>query len=306
MVQILTTNNSKMSPKLIWRNGLLLVSNRKSILLEVFVSQRKVQVTVRRRVNSKLFALVTSTVQKTISWHNLQCTTTIPCIHCYQSRFYDQYQFSISECEQAIKEGASVAYCRGVLPIRLDRLAPDLAMVGLSNKKIEYSSFEIGRMLGEGSFAKVFQAKLGSEELAVKQFHEEAQDFNEFQREVWTMSGLHHANIVRLIGFCTSPLCIVSEFMPEGNLYSYIHSESQPVLGPRLYLRIAMDIAKALRFLHWKLSPPMIHNDLKTPNVLLASTNDTDGVVAKLTDFGLSSQAFQEKRLNQEKGNPRW
>jgi len=178
-------------------------------------------------------------------------------------------------------------------------------MVGLANKKIEYSSIEKGRLIGEGSFAKVYQAKLGDEEVAVKQFHKEAQDFSDFQREVWAMSGLYHANIVRLIGFCTSPLCIVSEFMPAGNLFTYTHYSGLP-LEPRLYLHIAIDIAKALRFLHWKLSPPMIHNDLKTPNVLLASTNDTDDVVAKLTDFGLSSQTFHEKRLNQELGNPRW
>jgi len=177
-------------------------------------------------------------------------------------------------------------------------------MVGLTNKKIDYGDIEKGRVLGQGSFATVYQAKLRDEEVALKQLREEEQDFDEFQQEVWTMSGLHHANIVRLIGFCTSPLCIVSEYMPAGNLYSYIYNHDLP-LQPPLYLRIAMDIAKALRFLH-ELSPPMIHNDLKPPNVLLASTIETDDVVAKLTDFGLSSQAFREKRRDQEQGNPRW
>jgi len=178
-------------------------------------------------------------------------------------------------------------------------------MVALANKKIEYSQLESIRVLGEGSFAKVYYGKLSGEEVALKVFNEDAQDFSDFQREVWAMSGLHHANIVELIGFCNAPLCIISEFMPAGNLYSFIHDYTKP-LSLGFYLRVAIDIAKALRFLHWKLSPPMIHNDLKSPNVLLASTNESDDVVGKLTDFGLSSQAFHEKRLDQEKGNPRW
>jgi serine/threonine protein kinase len=129
---------------------------------------------------------------------------------------------------------------------------------------------------------------------------------------VWTnifhsilLSGLNHANVVELVGFCTVPLCIISEYVPEGNLYELIHDKSKP-LSLALQLRIAMDIAKALRFLHWRLSPPMIHNDLKSPNVLLVSCKEEADVIAKITDFGLSRQTFQDKRTTDEDGNPRW
>jgi serine/threonine protein kinase len=73
---------------------------------------------------------------------------------------------------------------------------------------------------------------------------------------------------VRLIGFTNSPLCIVSEFITEGNLYDLIHMKEKDLSLP-FVLRIALDIAKALRFIHCKLSHPIIHNDLKSPNVLL-------------------------------------
>jgi len=42
--------------------------------------------------------------------------------------------------------------------------------------------------------------------------------FDQFRKEVWIMSGLHHPNVVSLKGFCLHPYCIVMEYMPDGNL----------------------------------------------------------------------------------------
>ena len=111
------------------------------------------------------------------------------------------------------------------------------------------------------------------ETVAVKQIKDAPVDsadgvFAEFRREVWGMSGLRHENIVKLVGFCMSPCCIVSDFIPNGNLYEYIYNESLPLDLPFL-LRIATDIAKGLRFLQ-NLTPPIIHCDLKSPNILVS------------------------------------
>ncbi len=54
-----------------------------------------------------------------------------------------------------------------------------------------------------------------------------------------------------------------------------------------LVLRIAADTAHALAYLH-SLHPPVIHADVKSPNVLLACVDPTASTpVAKLADFGL-------------------
>eukprot|EP01088_Endostelium_zonatum_P016579 TRINITY_DN4538_c0_g1_i3.p1 TRINITY_DN4538_c0_g1~~TRINITY_DN4538_c0_g1_i3.p1 ORF type:complete len:783 (+),score=199.41 TRINITY_DN4538_c0_g1_i3:133-2481(+) len=55
-----------------------------------------------------------------------------------------------------------------------------------------------------------------------------------------------------------------------------------------LKARIAMDIAQGMNFLHNR-TLAIVHNDLKSPNILLSSRNYLDRVVAKVADFGLSS-----------------
>lgn len=42
-----------------------------------------------------------------------------------------------------------------------------------------------------------------------------------------------------------------------------------------------------MNFLH-SCTPPVIHRDLKTPNILLLSTDESARICAKVCDFGLS------------------
>jgi WD40 repeat protein len=64
-----------------------------------------------------------------------------------------------------------------------------------------------------------------------------------------------------------------------------------------------------MHYLH-SATPPFIHRDLKSPNILLLSTDYLSEVCAKVGDFGLSSRmyvpAFQEKAMQRDVGNPTW
>ena len=75
---------------------------------------------------------------------------------------------------------------------------------------------------------------------------------------------------------------LVFEFMPNGNLDSWLHHESRN-LSFRQRLDIAIDVANALDYLHHQCQTPIVHGDLKPSNVLL-----DDNMVAHVGDFGLT------------------
>lgn len=100
---------------------------------------------------------------------------------------------------------------------------------------------------------------------------------------------------MQLKGLCLDPLCIVTEFMSSGDLYGTIHNKEVTFDWP-LRLKIAMDIASGMSFLH-SAKPPIIHRDLKSPNVLLSSLSVKARVVAKVADFGLSKSQVIHRRL---------
>jgi len=62
-------------------------------------------------------------------------------------------------------------------------------------------------------------------------------------------------------------------------------------------------MAKGMHYLHTQ-KPPIIHNDLKTPNVLLKTLDAKSDVCAKVSDFGLSMQV--SKMYKRLVDNPVW
>ncbi|KAK3545424.1 hypothetical protein QTP70_007403 [Hemibagrus guttatus] len=99
---------------------------------------------------------------------------------------------------------------------------------------------------------------------------------------------LHKArfnHIIQIFGVCNEPefFCIITEFMTNGSLDELLHEKSMyPVVAWPLRLRILYEIALGVNFLH-NMTPPLLHHDLKTQNILL----DCEYHV-KIADFGLS------------------
>ncbi|GJP29899.1 hypothetical protein CLOM_g20218 [Closterium sp. NIES-68] len=140
--------------------------------------------------------------------------------------------------------------------------------------------------LGSGAFGDVYKGvcpRDGATVWAVKR----ARLINvDFQREVQQMAGKNHPNIVRLLGFVvggsmrTRPeQILVYEFVPNGDLQHWIHSDTPLSLSLQQRLDILIGAAHGLAYLH---SFGIVHRDIKPANILITST-----MQAKIADFGL-------------------
>lgn len=140
--------------------------------------------------------------------------------------------------------------------------------------------------------------------MAIKKFHEGLSEsmLKEFQTEVSVLSSLRHPNILLFIGAAVQGSClsIVTELMPRGSLFDYLHKNTDEI-DPRRRLRMALDVARGMHQLH-SCSPPIVHRDLKSPNLLIAA----DWKV-KVADFGMSRVMKGEFLSTKgEGGTPHW
>ncbi|KAL1208519.1 Receptor-like protein kinase [Cardamine amara subsp. amara] len=147
-------------------------------------------------------------------------------------------------------------------------------------------------VLGKGGFGMVYHGTVnGSEQVAVKVLSRSStQGYKEFKAEVDLLLRVHHTNLVSLVGYCYEGdhLALIYEFLPNGDLKQHLSGKGgRSIINWSTRLRIALEAALGLEYLHIGCIPPMVHRDIKTANILL-----DENFKAKLADFGLS-RSFQ-------------
>ncbi|GAB4855520.1 hypothetical protein Ancab_024139 [Ancistrocladus abbreviatus] len=158
-------------------------------------------------------------------------------------------------------------------------------------KELELATdnFSEANVIGNGGFGVVYRGVLGDGTVAaIKMLHREGkQGERAFRMEVDLLSRLSSPYLVGLLGYCADQhhRILIFEFMPNGSLQQHLHlphSYTQPLdWGTRL--RIALDCARALEYLHEHATPSIIHRDFKCSNILL-----DQNCTAKVSDFGLA------------------
>ncbi|KAL1549343.1 copper transport protein ctr1 [Salvia divinorum] len=172
---------------------------------------------------------------------------------------------------------------------------------------IPWSDLVVKEIIGAGSFGTVHRAEWNGCDVAVKILMEQdfhAEQFKEFIREVAIMKRLRHPNIVLFMGAVTEPpnLSIVTEYLSRGSLYRLLHKPgAREVLDEKRRLSMAYDVAKGMNYLH-KRNPPVVHRDLKSPNLLVDKK-----YTVKVCDFGLSRlKANTFLSSKSAAGTPEW
>ncbi|PKI76068.1 hypothetical protein CRG98_003540 [Punica granatum] len=168
--------------------------------------------------------------------------------------------------------------------------------------EIDRRLLKIGEKITSGSFGDLFRGTYLGQDVAIKILRSEhinEAPAAEFAQEVEILREVEHRNVVRFIGACTKPphLCIVTEYMPGGSLYDYLHNHHDSLKLFQL-VKFALDISKGMEYLHQN---NIIHRDLKTANLLMDREN-----VVKVADFGVARFQSRGGIMTAETGTYRW
>ncbi|XP_048550623.1 rust resistance kinase Lr10-like [Triticum urartu] len=175
-----------------------------------------------------------------------------------------------------------------------------------TSKPTRYTFSEVKKMarrfkekVGQGGFGSVYKGELpNGVPVAVKMLENSAGEGESFINEVATIGLIHHANIVRLLGFCSEGMrrALIYEFMPNESLEKYIFSDDsnifQNLLVPDKLLNIALGIARGMEYLHQGCNQRILHFDIKPHNILLDYNFNP-----KISDFGLAKLCARDQSI---------
>ena len=166
------------------------------------------------------------------------------------------------------------------------------------------------RELGHGSYATVLELEYMGLKCAGKKIHElllrqggASYTVRRFEEECRLLSQVCHPNVVQFLGVhfqqrVPAPI-LVMEFL-HTNLTSCI--DRYGTLPKEISYSILNDVALGLCYLH-RQTPPIIHRDLSSNNILLASN-----MTAKISDLGvariLNLTPLQVSRMTETPGTP--
>lgn len=173
--------------------------------------------------------------------------------------------------------------------------------------KVNTEDIKDVRRIGSGAYGNVWLVKYRETTLLVsKRLRKGAANRMQVPHlmvEIKIVAKLEHPNVVKFKGAAwtiEANLQALFEYLEGGDLRTYLKNESTPHEWTPEKIQIAIDIAEALVYAH-SLSPPLVHRDLKSRNVLFSANFE-----AKLTDFGVSRFKSESDTMTAGVGAARW
>ncbi|XP_042505807.1 CBL-interacting serine/threonine-protein kinase 5-like [Macadamia integrifolia] len=172
------------------------------------------------------------------------------------------------------------------------------------SRHIIFGKYEMGRLLGQGTFAKVYygkQLKTG-ESVAIKVINKDQVKkeclMEQIKREISVMRLVRHPNVVELkeVMATKGKIFFVMEYVRGGELFAKVAKGKVKEDIARKYFQ---QLISAVDYCH---SRGVSHRDLKPENLLLDENGDL-----KVSDFGLSAlpeQLLHDGLLHTQCGTP--
>ncbi|KAF7809420.1 G-type lectin S-receptor-like serine/threonine-protein kinase LECRK2 [Senna tora] len=156
-----------------------------------------------------------------------------------------------------------------------------------ADKVVPYNVTYLQEEIGRGSSGAVYRGTIcgTNRRVAVKKIDKVVDEGErEFQAEIIAIARTHHRNLVQLIGFCIdgSRKLLVYEYMSNGSLSDLLF-KAEMRLSWKQRVKIALDVARGILYLHEECEVRIVHCNIKPQNILL-----DEAWTAKISDFGLA------------------
>ncbi|XP_042241727.1 mitogen-activated protein kinase kinase kinase 7-like isoform X3 [Homarus americanus] len=168
-------------------------------------------------------------------------------------------------------------------------------------QEIEADEVHFLESIGKGSFGVVYKALWRGLTVAVKKVETES-EVNAFYNEVQQLARVQHENIIYLYGACVSDIhkCLVIEFADGGSLYHLLHNSPNTEYNLAHGISWLLQCARAVSYLHAIQPRPLLHRDLKPPNLLLTK----EAKILKVCDFGTACEL--STIMSDNRGSAAW
>jgi serine/threonine protein kinase len=165
----------------------------------------------------------------------------------------------------------------------------------LNDGDLVRDTYAVERLLGEGAFAEVYRVRhrfMGRQ--AMKVFKVPGVDLAAIEqdlKEALLLSPMRHSNLTEI--YDANVLSITGQqfgyftmnYMPGGTLDRYWRSFGAKLMPVEQAVEIVRQAARGLALAHAQ-NPPIIHRDIKPPNILIGF--GAGGISVRLSDFGLA------------------